>query len=129
MAKPGVPSPEEVRNRLSVPLLDQLRIDAGDTVYGLSAGRLGVEGNPQSVRHQSRQMGVTRARIYQLLEDCARVMEVRWPEGKAQLARLGGKFHAEAKGNDDLTLFDATVELFYPSKKGLADEEGQDGEE
>ena len=33
-------------------------------------------------------MGVTRARVYQLLEDCARVMDVRWPDGKTQLARL-----------------------------------------
>ncbi len=129
MSKQGCPSPEEVRDRLSIPLLEQLKTDAGDTVYNLSAGRLGTHGAPQSVRHQSRQMGVTRARVYQLLEDCARVMEVRWPEGKAQLARLGGKFHAEAKGNDDLTLFDATVELFYPGKKGLAEDETAEGEE
>ena len=31
-------------------------------------------------------MRVTRARIYQLLEDCARVMSVRWPEGKNHAA-------------------------------------------
>ena len=71
MSRPGVPSAEEVREHLTVPLLDQLKIDAGDTIYDLSAGRLGIEGDPQSVRHQSKQMGVTRARVYQLLEDCA----------------------------------------------------------
>jgi len=129
MNRSGVPSLSEVRERLSVPLLEQLKTDAGDTIYGLSAGRLGVEGDPQSVRHQSKQMGVTRARVYQLLEDCARVMEVRWPEGKVQLARLAAKLQAEAKPEDDLTLFKATVELFYPGKKGLADEDlGEDVE-
>src|ERR1700682_4405991 len=109
-----------MREHLSLPLLEQLKIDAGDTIHGLSAGRLGIDGDPQSVRHQSKQMGVTRARVYQLLEDCARVMEVRWPEGKIQLARLAAKLHAEAAPEDDLTLFNATVELFYPGKKGFA---------
>ncbi len=121
MSRPGVPSPSEVREHFSQPLLDQLKIDVGDTIYGLSAGRLGTEGEPQSVRHQSKQMGVTRARVYQLLEDCARVMEVRWPDGKAQLARLVARFQAEARPEDDLTLFKATVELFYPGKKGFGD--------
>jgi len=121
-SRPGLPSPEEVREHLAVPLLDQLKNDAGDTIYDLSAGRLGVSGDPQSVRHQSKQMGVTRARVYQLLEDCARVMEVRWPEGKSQLAQLAAKFRGEAKPEDDLTLFNATVELFYPGKKGLPEE-------
>lgn len=129
MSRPGVPSPAEVREHFSQPLLDQLRNDVGDTIYGLSAGRLGTEGDPQSVRHQSKQMGVTRARVYQLLEDCARVMEVRWPEGRAQLAKLVAKFRKDATADDDLTLLKATAELFYPTKKGFGDEDFVEGDE
>ena len=69
-------------------------------------------------------MGVTRARVYQLLEDCSRVMEVRWPEGQQLMAQLEAKFHAEATGQDDLHLLHATRELFYPGKHTLSDEEG-----
>ncbi len=123
LAQPGVPSPEEVSERLSVPLLDQINIDAGPTIHELSAGRLGVEGEPQSVRQQAKRMGVTRARVYQLLEDCSRVMEVRWPEGKQLLAQLDAKLQAEATSADNLTLFRATRELFYPGKGQLIDEE------
>jgi len=123
LAQPGVPSPEDVREHLAIPLLDQIGIDAGGTIHELSVGRLGIDGPPQSVRQQAKRMSVTRARVYQLLEDCSRVMEVRWPEGKQLLAQLDAKVHAEATPEDDLTLFRATRELFYPSKGQLADEE------
>ncbi|MFI4876620.1 MAG: hypothetical protein ACIALR_14820, partial [Blastopirellula sp. JB062] len=56
--------------------------------FDLAVGRLGLGGKPQSVRMQARMLGVTRARIYQLLEDCSKVMSVRWPEGQALLAAL-----------------------------------------
>ena len=117
------PTPAEVREHLTVPLLEQIQIDAGETIHELSAGRLGVEGSPQSVRQQAKRMGVTRARVYQLLEECSRVMEVRWPEGNHQLAQLEAKLHAEHADTGDLTLFRATRELLYPSKGQLIDDE------
>jgi hypothetical protein len=118
-----IPSPDEIRQQLTIPLLDQLQIDTGDVIHQLSCGRLGIDGPPQSVRQQSKQMGVTRARVYQLLEDCARVMDVRWPNGKTLLARLCHKFQTEATPDTDLKLLLATVELFYPGKRGLVDDE------
>ncbi len=123
MADERLPSPDEVRDNLTVPLLDQIHIDAGPTIHQLSAGRLGINETPQSVRQQAKRMGVTRARVYQLLEECGRVMEVRWPEGKHQLAQLEAKLHSESAGREDLALLHATRELFYPSKGKLADEE------
>jgi hypothetical protein len=123
LARPGVPSTDEVRDHLAVPLLNQALIDAGETIHELSEGRLGISGLPQSVRQQAKKMGVTRARVYQLLEDCSRVMEVRWPEGLQLMAQLEAKFNAEATEHDDLQLFRATRELFYPGKGTLADEE------
>lgn len=123
LERPGVPSPDEVRDYLAVPLLNQTLIDAGSTIHELSAGRLGVGGPPQSVRQQAKRMGVTRARVYQLLEDCSRIMDVRWPEGQQLLAQLAAKLEAEATSQDDLRLFRATRELFYPGKQKLADED------
>jgi hypothetical protein len=123
LARPGVPSPDEVRDNLSIPLLNQIEVDAGSVIHDLSDGRLGVSGAPQSVRQQAKRMGVTRARVYQLLEDCSRVMEVRWPEGQQLLAQLEAKFRVEATPQDDLRMFRATHELFYPGKHKLSDED------
>jgi hypothetical protein len=117
----GVPKPDEVRSALTMPLLEQLQIDGGSTLARLAEGRLGIHGPPQSVRQQSRRMGVTRARIYQMLEDCSKVMLVRWPEGRCLLGALKKKFDLMAQPTDDLRLFRATVELFYPEKLELAD--------
>ena len=113
----AMPGPEEVRTHLTMPLLDQLKIDTGETIYQLACGRLGVDCDAQSVRQQAKTMGLTRARVYQLLEDAAKVMEVRWPEG-LQVARcLAAKLQSEATPDDDLRLLHDTVELFYPGKR------------
>jgi hypothetical protein len=122
--QPGVPSRDEMRDHLAVPLLNQINVDSGPTVHELSEARLGISGPPQSVRQQAKRMGVTRARVYQLLEECSHVMQVRWPQGQHALAQLAAKLQADAGAEDDLTLFHATRELFYPGKDQLADEEG-----
>lgn len=118
-----LPSRDEVAQNLTLPLLHQIHNDAGPTIHELSEGRLGVSGPPQSVRQQAKRMGVTRARVYQLLEDCGRVMEVRWPEGQQLLAQLEAKLHAEGADEPSQALFRATRELFYPGKTQLSDEE------
>jgi hypothetical protein len=122
----GVPSAEEVARNLTVPLMEQLSADSGETVIQLANGRLGIDGAPQSVRTQSRRMGVTRARVYQLLDECSKVMSVRWPEGQAQLRALADKFRNDSgEGQHDTKLFDATVELFFPRKyDSLAETDG-----
>ena len=126
IARTEVPSATEVRESFAIPLLNQLKIDAGDVIHGLSETRLGINGPPQSVRHQSKQMGVTRARVYQLLEDCGKVMDVRWPEGQYLVAALAARFKAIAGAEDDLKLFRGTVELFFPGHHGLHDPDDGD---
>lgn len=121
-----VPPPAEVRRSLAEPLLAQLEIDAGPTVAKLADGRLGIHGDVQSVRLQARKLGVTRARVYQLLDDCAQVMAVRWPEGAGELNRLVEKIARLAGPNDSLDLLRATCELFFC---GVARGEGEPGDE
>ncbi|MGY8766975.1 MAG: hypothetical protein ACKVH8_00925 [Pirellulales bacterium] len=116
----GFPSDDEVREKLTLPLLSQVKIDVGSTVYELCAGRLGINGEPQSVRNQSSDMNVTRARVYQQLEDCTKVLQVRWAEGTGLLQSLVKK-HAEDKVNSKL--FSSTVDLFFPAKGTLSQAE------
>ena len=115
-----IPAREEVNRCLAQPMLSQIETDAGATVAQLAADRLGIDDVPRSVRMQSRKMGVTRARIYQLLDDCSKIMAVRWPEGETQLSKLAALFEeiaGDSQGNTkDIRLFLAIRELFYPSK-------------
>ena len=83
-----LPTADDLRKSLVVPLLEQVRVDLGPAIARLAEGRLGIGGAMQTVRQQSRKMGVTRARVYQLLEECTKVMGVRWPEGGGQLQKL-----------------------------------------
>jgi len=116
-----IPTRSELRDRIVLPLVDQLRLDLGPTVAKLVEGRLGLTGNPQPVRQQSRRMGVTRARVYQLLEDCEMVMEIRWPEGGRQLRSLHAHLQELSTPSDRLGLLRATIDLVYPDAEALAD--------
>lgn len=112
-----VPDLQELRQNLVLPVLNQIELDAGEVVHRLAVGRLGLENPPESVREQAGRLGVTRARVYQLLEVCARVMHVRWPEGRWQLHALVGKF-PRADADDECTaLFRETRALLYPDRE------------
>lgn len=105
---------DDVRQNVIIPLLDQVKIDAGIAVYLLAQERLGVNGTPMSVRAQSRRLGVTRARVYQLLDECAKIMEVRWPEGKMMFRELERKLEKQRMSEDNLIIFDSMRDLYYP---------------
>jgi hypothetical protein len=112
-----IPNVAEVRERLAIPVLQQINIDSGDTVHRLATERLGLSGGPVSVRAQARNLGVTRARIYQLLDDCSKVFQVRWPAGAKQLEGLALRFAAEGADAATSRLFFGVRELCFPDKK------------
>lgn len=111
----GVPNFDEMKHSLAEPILVQIDVDTGPTVVELARGRMGLDGPPQTVRLQSRRMGVTRARVYQLLEDCSKLFEVRWPCGRLWLDRLTNLLHGRL---DDRSahLLRSICELLYPDK-------------
>jgi len=121
---PGVPSEEEIFDRFVSPLLGQIRIDATQQVATLAEKRVGIDGLPISVRQVARTMGLTRARVYQLLNEINDVMSVRWPLGRHQVYELSAKLEAELSRLDHppgLAQFKAAAELFYPySRRGAA---------
>ncbi len=106
---PVLASRDELARNLVQPLLNQVLTDSGEAVYALSRDRLGIGVPQKSVREQSREMGVTRARVYQLLEDCGKIMAVRWPRGGQMLKRLDHFADPQAKA-----LATMTRQLFFP---------------
>ena len=112
-----IPEVAEVRECLAGPVLQQIHIDSGDTVHALAAERLGLFGSSVSVRSQARNLGVTRARVYQLLDDCSKVMTVRWPNGAQQLEALALRFASAGTDSASAKLFFGVRELCFPDKK------------
>jgi len=121
---PGVPGGQEILVNFVSPLLEQVRIDAAQQIVSLAENRLGIAGPITSVRQVARSMGLTRARVYQLLNEINDIMMVRWPLGRHQVYELQDKFAGEAvqlSNPPDLAQFRAAVELFYPgSRRGAA---------
>lgn len=111
-----LPTEDQIRAGLAEPLVAQISIDGGATIAKLAEGRLGLRSMPQSVRVQARKLDVTRARVYQLLEDCSKIMAVRWPEGRRLLARLAERFAELPAKSNVRRLFEESRELFYPEK-------------
>jgi len=110
------PAREEIEQNLIEPIVQQLAIDAGDTVAQLARGRLGIGANAESVRNQSKALGVTRARVYQMLEECHNVMSIRWPEGRRQLDEFAQWLDENYAAAECANLLASFRELLYPLK-------------
>jgi hypothetical protein len=115
-SRPYPPAIGEVEQYLVEPLLRQLEIDAGDTVCKLARGRLGVGAPAESVRNQSKSLGVTRARVYQLLEECNHVMTVRWPEGRRLLDDFAQWLDESYASAECANMLASLREMLYPLK-------------
>ena len=113
----SLPVDNQISECFSSQLLKQIQIDSGPTVYRLATERLGIGSEPLSVRAQARSLGVTRARIYQLLDDCGKVMNVRWPEGKNMLDQATARFSGLGHDSGELRLFYGIKELCFPEKQ------------
>jgi hypothetical protein len=126
VAQPDLPPADELHNRIVRPMINQIKIDLGDQVAGLAAARLCLDENAPSVKQQAEAIGVTRARIYQLLEDCGKVMDVRWPEGRWLFAPLSTRFGSSDP--ETIGLVHGIIDLFYPPERPMASfgDENQD---
>jgi hypothetical protein len=118
VAQSDLPPVDELHQHVVRPMVNQMRIDLGDQVAGLAAARLCLDENAPSVKQQAETIGVTRARVYQLLEDCAKVMEVRWPEGRYLFAPLATRFGPSDP--ETIGLVHGIVDLFFPAQREAA---------
>ncbi len=117
---PGIPSKTEIFANCIGPLLEQIRTDATRQIANLAENRLGILGPITSVRQAARAMGLTRARVYQLLNEINDILMVRWPTGRHQVYELRDKFRSEAEHAGslaELEQFEAAIELFYPGNR------------
>lgn len=124
LQKKEFPPPEEVVAQFITPCLSQLRTDTSANVVQLAEARLGLHGPITSVRDVARQMHIARARVYQLLNQIAEIMHVRWGEGRVLVQRLRDKcIHEMINGETQNTheRFLAAAELFYPEGKTPGD--------
>lgn len=121
LAAPKPPSADAVQSHLIEPLVRQIDIDLGPQVATLASGRLRLDPQAPTVKNQAIELGVTRARVYQLLDECADVMEVRWPEGRWLLGPLRERHDTET---DTRTLIEQAIDLFYPEERLAARRSG-----
>jgi hypothetical protein len=112
----GAPHKEEIQKALVAPLLEQVRIDAGPEIARLAEHRL--QWQTSSVRKAASRMGLTRARIYQLLAEASEVIALRWPAGASLAAQLREKLKAEGADRELLAWMDEVIELFFLRGQG-----------
>lgn len=121
---PELPDNAEIFNNFVSPILEQIRIDASQQIVAIAENRLGIRTQITSVRQVARSMGLTRARVYQLLNEINDIMTVRWPLGRHQVYQLHDKFVSDAANIPNppsLEQFLATVELIFPGRRRGAD--------
>lgn len=115
LAAKDLPDETEIRQSYIEPLLEQIRSDATEQIGLLAEYRLGIGGPIVSVRQAARLMGLTRARVYQLLNEISDIIEVRWPAGRRLSLELGQRF-STVRGS--LSDFRAALDLFFPCERG-----------
>ncbi len=121
MQTQGAPSREEILQNLVNPLSEQVKIDANEQIYHLVRDRLGMDGPVTSVRDLARRLDLTRARIYQLLNEINDMLMVRWPTGRRQMHDLRSKLEGEVDDKDQIKQLHYAVELFFPTERRGAD--------
>lgn len=120
------PSASELHENFIVPLVAQTRIDTGESMAELVELRLGIKGELHSVRQVADQLGLTRARVYQMMADLAAVMQVRWPEGQSLVHEMVLWLNA-VKPEGDYRSFLALAEVFFPAKRSHEESLDEDG--
>ena len=106
--------PAELRQAVTGPLIRQLRLDVRPLVGDLAELRLAADQQQAwSVQTQAKRMGITRARVYQLLEECSRVMNVRWPEGRRLIRDLNLSWQKSDYSSDTLAALQSLREVFF----------------
>jgi hypothetical protein len=122
------PSFDDVRRSFVEPLLEQVRLDAGEPIVELALSRLGIDDDEVPVRDTARRLGLTRARVYQLLADIGEIIQVRWPQGAFWVGELCSRTASASSEHGDSAksqrLLEAAQGLFFASKRPPASARG-----
>lgn len=110
------PTRDEVRRFLLPAMIEQVRIDGSSRLVKLVEMRFGVDARWRGVAEAARQLGITRARVYQHIQELTDIMRVRWPEGYTRMRELSMLFQASGIDPEEIGMFDAAVELFFSGR-------------
>lgn len=111
-----IPSAEQLRERFVLPIFEQLRQDCVPQAVDLAEQRIGIHDAPRSVQRLAREFHLTRARIYQLFDDQASALRVRWPVGRGFSQVLYGFIEYESQRRMmpyDLTQLGVMLEVLF----------------
>ncbi len=122
MQRAEIPSGHELIRQIVVPLAAQVRNDLGEFVGGLVDDRLALSGREATVRQTACTLGLTRARIYQLLADASEVIAIRWPEGPYLVTSLADRIRSQPHDACDYDGFFSAVELLFGHKRSQSTE-------
>jgi hypothetical protein len=117
LQRSSIPDPNELRRSWIEPIMQQVRIDAGDQIARLTEGRLGLSGKGYSVRDAAKRLRLTRARVYQLLNDVSAILTVRWPEAQVLSELLRNRVQLEAEDRQQYEQFFTAMDLFFPQRR------------
>jgi hypothetical protein len=125
-----LPDADDILVSFIRPLLEQVRTDAGPQIAELGESRLGLSAAGRSVRKTAARLGLTRARVYQLLADIGAILEVRWPEGHYLVNHLRDRIARECHDRQALESFFLAADLFFPNRRnGQEMEEDDDSDD
>ena len=111
LLRPEPPHVDDIRERLMGPLVEQVRIDGGEQIASLVESRL--RSRAFNVQHAARRMGMTRARVYELLGDAPTIIAVRWPEGKLLFTALREHLERQAITTEQRALLEDAAAVFF----------------
>lgn len=102
---------DELRAAVVGPLLRQVADDAREPLGRLVECRLPPRN--LSVQRTARELGLTRGRIYELLNDLRTIFDVRWPDGATLVLRLRERAAGESPGSAACVLLDSMIDLCF----------------
>jgi hypothetical protein len=109
------PTADAIDSGWICPLCDQLRIDAGEQIAELVESRIRSGASGKRIDRTANRLGVTRARVYQLLAEVGTIIELRWPAGELLTALLRQRLAPLADGDQSFASFFRGVEAFFPA--------------
>lgn len=119
-AEPAQVTADGVRHGLFAPIVEQVAIDCGATIARILENRLPMRAMAEPVNKLAKRLGVTRARVYQLLEEGQHALKIRWPTGSCQLKQLTKRLAQQEPWPDGLPLLQCGIEVLYPDAAALA---------
>lgn len=111
LLRPSPPSFDEMREKLTNPLIEQLRIDGGEQIASLVESRL--RSPTFNVQQAARRLGMTRARVYEILGDVPTIVAVRWPEGKLLFTALREHLERQAITAEQRAVLEDAATAFF----------------